>query len=73
MFELRSAQAPFAAEHGDKLQIVKLNIAENPLTTQRFQIQAIPTLHVFAHGETVKQIKGVKPKAALLRDLAEFI
>ena len=28
---------------------------------------------VMAHGEVVKQIKGAKPKAALLRDLAEFI
>jgi thioredoxin 1 len=62
-----------AAEHGDKLEIVKLNIDENPLTTQQFQILAIPTLHVFEHGETVKQIRGAKPKAALLRDLAEFI
>lgn len=62
-----------AAEHGDKLEIVKLNIDENPLATQQFQILAIPTLHVFEQGEVVKQIKGAKPKVALLRDLAEFI
>jgi len=28
---------------------------------------------VFQNGEVVKQIKGAKPKAALLKDLAEFI
>jgi hypothetical protein len=28
---------------------------------------------VFQNGEVVKQIKGAKPKSALLKDLAEFI
>jgi thioredoxin 1 len=33
----------------------------------------IPTLNVYQGGEVVKQIIGAKPKAALLKDLAEFI
>ena len=62
-----------ANEHGDKIDVVKLNIDENPAIAQRYQILAIPTLSVFQNGEVVKQIKGAKPKAALLKDLAEFI
>jgi thioredoxin 1 len=62
-----------AAEHADKIDVVKLNVDENPAIAQRYQILAIPTLNVFQNGEVVKQIKGAKPKAALLRDLAEFI
>ena len=62
-----------AAEHADKINVVKLNVDENPTIAQRYQILAIPTLNVFQNGEVVKQIKGAKPKAALLRDLAEFI
>jgi thioredoxin 1 len=62
-----------AAEHADKIDVVKLNIDENPLTAQRYSILAIPTLSVFLNGQVVKQIKGAKPKAALLRDLKEFI
>jgi thioredoxin len=62
-----------AAEHADKIDVVKLNVDDNPTIAQRYQILAIPTLNVFQHGEVVKQIKGAKPKAALLRDLAEFI
>jgi thioredoxin 1 len=62
-----------AAEHADKIDVVKLNVDDNPTIAQRYQILAIPTLNVFKDGEVVKQIKGAKPKAALLKDLAEFI
>jgi thioredoxin 1 len=62
-----------ASEYGEKIDIVKLNVDENPAVAQRYKILAIPTLNVFQNGEVVKQITGAKPKAALLRDLADFI
>src|SRR5437868_6847356 len=62
-----------AAEHADKIDVVKLNIDENPLVAQRYGILQIRTLNVFSGGEVVKQVIGAKPKSALLRDLAEFI
>jgi thioredoxin 1 len=62
-----------ASEHADKIDVVKLNVDENPGVAQKYQILAIPTLNVFQNGEVVKQIKGAKPKSALLKDLAEFI
>ena len=62
-----------ADEHADKIDVVKLNVDDNPGIAQRYSILAIPTLNVFQNGEVVKQIKGAKPKAALLKDLAEFI
>jgi thioredoxin len=62
-----------AKEYADKIDVVKLNVDDNPAIAQRYQILAIPTLNVFQNGEVVKQIKGAKPKAALLKDLAEFI
>src|SRR5437868_15045999 len=58
-----------AAEHADKLTIVKVNIDENPEIARRYQIMSIPTMSVFHGGEVVKSIVGAKPKAALLRDL----
>jgi thioredoxin 1 len=62
-----------AKEYAEQIDVVKLNVDENPAVAQRYQILAIPTLNVFLNGEVVKQIKGAKPKAALLKDLAEFI
>ncbi|MFC9971914.1 thioredoxin [Spirillospora sp. NPDC127200] len=62
-----------AKEHGDKLDIVKLNIDENPKVPAQYGVMQIPTMNVYKGGEVVKQIMGAKPKAALLRDLAEFL
>jgi len=62
-----------AAEHGDKIRLVKMNVDENPVTPAQYRVTGIPTLNVYQNGEVVKQIVGAKPKAALLRDLADFI
>jgi thioredoxin 1 len=62
-----------AAEHADKLSVVKLNIDENPQVAQRYGILQIPTLNVFSGGEVVKQVIGARPKSALLKELADFI
>jgi thioredoxin 1 len=62
-----------ANEYADKIDVVKLNIDENPEVSQRYGIMAIPTMNVFFGGQVVKQIVGAKPKSALLREIAEFI
>jgi thioredoxin 1 len=62
-----------AKEHADKIDVVKLNIEENPQTAQKYGIMLIPTLNVFAGGEVVKQVVGAKSKSALLKELADFI
>jgi thioredoxin 1 len=62
-----------ASEHADKIDVVKLNVEENPVTSQRYRIVNIPTLSVFKDGEVVKEIVGARPKSALLRELADFI
>lgn len=61
------------ATHSTSLQIAKLNVDENPRTAAEYGIVSIPTLNVFQGGRVVKQIIGAKPKAALLKDLAEFL
>ena len=62
-----------ATEHGEKIDVVKLNVDENPVVTQRYGIMNIPTMSVFKDGQVVKEIVGARPKSALLRDLADFI
>ncbi|MEU2333099.1 thioredoxin [Streptomyces sp. NPDC006654] len=62
-----------AAEHGEKIEIVKLNIDENPTTAAKYGVMSIPTLNVYQGGEVAKTIVGAKPKAALVRDLEAFI
>ncbi|MBK5308137.1 MAG: thioredoxin [Frankiaceae bacterium] len=62
-----------AGEHADKLQVVKLNIDENPNAARDYQIMSIPTMAVFQGGQLVKSIVGAKPKAAILRDLEAYL
>src|SRR5215204_5294038 len=62
-----------AREHSDKLRLVKMNVDENPVTPAAYRVTGIPTLNVYQNGEVVKQIVGAKPKAALLRELADII
>jgi thioredoxin 1 len=62
-----------AGEHADKIDIVKLNVDENPKIALKYGIMNIPTLSVFSGGQVVKEIVGVRPKSALLRELADYI
>jgi thioredoxin 1 len=62
-----------ASEYGEKIDVVKLNVDDNPEVTQRYGIMNIPTMSVFKDGQVVKEIVGAKPKSALLRELADFI
>jgi thioredoxin 1 len=62
-----------ASEHGDKIDVVKLNVDENPTIAQRYGIMNIPTMSVFRNGEVVKEIVGARPKSAILSELSDFI
>jgi thioredoxin len=62
-----------ATEYSEKLDIVKLNVDENPVTAQKYGIMNIPTMSVFKNGQVVREIVGAKPKSALLRELDEFL
>lgn len=62
-----------ADEHSDKIEVVKVNVDENPQLAAQYQITSIPALKVFKGGEVVQSIIGAKPKAALEADLASYI
>lgn len=62
-----------AEEHGDKLEILKLNVDEHSQVAIDYGITSIPALKVFQKGRVVQTIIGAKPKAALESDLAAFI
>lgn len=62
-----------AGEYADKLEVVKVNVDNEPALAQQYGITGIPALQVFQGGQLVKQMVGARPKAVLLQDLAEFI
>jgi thioredoxin 1 len=62
-----------AGENPDTITVAKLDIDRNPGTARDYQVMSIPTMIVFKGGQPVKQIVGAKPKAALLKDLADYL
>lgn len=62
-----------AAEHADKLDIVKVNVDENPGLAMQYQITSIPAMKVFQGGAVTQTIIGAKPKPAIEADLAAII
>jgi thioredoxin 1 len=62
-----------AADHADRIDVVKINIDENPATAQRYRILHVPTISLFSGGEVVREIVGVRSKSALLREFADYL
>jgi len=57
-----------SAERED-LQIVKLNVDDNPQTAARYGVMSIPTLLLFKHGQVAHQIIGALPKSRLVQEI----
>ena len=60
-----------AQEHGDKVDVVKLNIEENPQTAQKYGIMLIPTLNVFSGGDLRRMGISAATVAALGQALSD--
>ena len=53
-----------AANYGDQVKIVKMNIDENPNTPGKYGVRAIPTVLAFKGGTVAEQLTGARPKSA---------
>ncbi len=61
-----------AAEQPE-VDVVALNVDENPETARRYGILHVPTVSLFSDGQVVRQVVGVRSKSALLREFADFL
>ena len=62
-----------AAEEGDRVKVVQLNVDHNPGTTNAYKVLSMPTFMVFRDGEPVKAMVGARPKRRLLEELADVL
>jgi thioredoxin 1 len=53
-----------AAEHGDRVRFVALNVDENPVTQTRYGVLSIPTVIVFDGAEPRETVLGARPRRA---------
>ncbi|MEU6096875.1 thioredoxin [Streptomyces sp. NPDC047079] len=59
-----------ATELAGRIKLAKVDIDKNPQLARRFEVQAVPTLLVLDHGETVARQAGAAP-APVLRQWVE--
>ncbi len=52
-------------EYEGQLQVLKMNVDENPSTPTKYGIRAIPTLILFKNGDVVGQVTGAVSKGNL--------
>ena len=62
-----------AADHAGAIDLVKINVDENPAVTSKYGILHVPTISVFSGGRVVKQIIGARSKAALMREFGAVL
>ena len=62
-----------AAELGEKVRVIKIDVDQNNALAAQYQIQSVPTLIVFKNGKPVWRQSGVVTKAALIGVLREII
>jgi thioredoxin 1 len=62
-----------ADEHQGNAVVVKLNVDENPSTSQRYGIKGIPTLILFRGGKEEERVVGATSKEALSRLLGKHV
>ena len=63
--QIGPALEELAAEYGDNVKIVKVNVDDNPNSPAQMGVRGIPALFLFKNGEVVSNKTGAAPKAAL--------
>ena len=51
-----------AAERAGEVQLVKINVDENPGVASSYQVQGIPAVKAFRNGEVVSEFVGALPE-----------
>jgi thioredoxin 2 len=62
-----------ATELAGRVRVAKLNVDDNPLTAERFNIRGIPALLVLKAGREIDRLVGVQPKSEIIRRLQRAI
>lgn len=62
-----------AAEEGERLKVVRLDVDANPATTNAYKVLSMPTFLVFKDGEPVKSMVGARAKRRLLEELSDVL
>ena len=57
----------------DTASVVKMNVDDNPSTSQRYGIKGIPTLVLFRDGKEVERVVGATSKESIARMIDKYV
>jgi thioredoxin 1 len=70
---IKPVLAEIAAEQQGRLVVAQLDVDANPVTAVAAGVLGMPTLNLYVRGQVVTQVVGARPKAALMRAVAEHL
>jgi len=62
-----------AKESGGAWRLVKINVDQHPVLSQRYEIRSIPSVKLFWQGEVLNEFMGALPEPALRRWLDQHL
>lgn len=70
---IKPVLAEIAEELAGQLVVAELDVDVNPRTAQAAGVLGMPTLNLYVGGTVATQVVGARPKAAILRAIAEHL
>jgi thioredoxin 1 len=62
-----------AAEHAEKVDVVKVNVDDNPAIAAKYGITSIPAVYLFQDGEVKGTVIGARPKQYFEKEFADVL
>ncbi|WP_394940415.1 thioredoxin [Psychromicrobium sp. YIM B11713] len=62
-----------SVQYADKVEVVKVDVDENPRIAAEYGITSIPAVFLFSGGELKNTVIGAKPKPFFEQEFAEYL
>lgn len=62
-----------AGIYKDRIKVAKVDVDQNKMISQRFQIESIPTLIIFKDGQIIERLVGLQDKATLESYINKYV
>jgi thioredoxin 1 len=62
-----------SVEYSEKVDVVKLNVDDNPAIAAEYGITSIPAVYLFQNGEVKSTVIGAKPKQFFEKEFSDVL
>lgn len=62
-----------SVEYAEQVEVVKVDVDNNPNIAAEYGITSIPAIYLFNHGELKSSVIGARPKQYLEKEFAEYL